>query len=94
MKVNPSSFQVILATDEISSYIIFFYEDIQWSDSTVVGFNAGDMRNSFTVPGTVTSGGSDPDFVRDLDIEGNTGISGLFLYRVDQEFIFDSQGQL
>lgn len=93
MKVN--SFQVLLATDVSSTYVIFFYEDIQWSESTVIGFNSGDMSNGFNVPGTFdsVSGLSLPSFVLDIENEGNTGIGGLYLYRVDGDFIFDSQSK-
>ena len=77
MQVN--TFQAVLATDGTLTFVMFLYEDIQWSTNTSIGFNAGDGANFFTVPESITEDG-----VLNLDSTSNVNLSGVYIYRVDQ----------
>ena len=68
-----------MATDEKSTYVLFLYGDIQWSDPVIgVGFNAGDMIRGFNL--------FDPGFdTFNLLITSNVGIPGAYYFRVDQD---------
>lgn len=44
--MQANSFQVALVTDSNESYVIFIYGDLQWSsNTTIIGFNAGNGEN-------------------------------------------------
>ena len=78
MQVN--TFQAVLATDGTQTYVMFLYQDIQWSSSaTSIGFNAGDGVNFITVPESLTVEG-----VLNLTNTSNVGLPGVYIYRVDQ----------
>ena len=83
-----------MATDGVSSFVIFLYADggIQWttgdaSDGTngfggtpaQVGFNAGDGVHFASVPGSQT-----PEIVN-ISTTSNVGIPGVWIFWVDQE---------
>ncbi len=48
-----NTFQVVLATDGNSSYVLFLYQDIQWGSATI-GFNAGDGVRGYMAPEALT----------------------------------------
>ena len=81
-KILFNTFQVVIAADnnKNTTFVLFLYEDIQWSDSfSEAGFN----------PANMISGGhhSLEDITVDLDTLSNIGQSGIFAFRVDQEKI-------
>ena len=62
-----NTFQCILATSELESFVMFLYADLQWTtgDSSfgsdglggieaLAGYNAGDQINSYTITGSHT----------------------------------------
>ena len=77
MQVN--TFQAVLATDGTQTYVMFLYQDIQWSSATSIGLNAGDGFNFVTVPESLTVEG-----VLNLTNTSNVGLPGVYIYRVDQ----------
>ena len=77
MQVN--TFQAVLATDGNQTYVMFLYQDIQWSSATSIGLNAGDGSNFVTVPESLTVEG-----VLNLTNTSNVGLPGVYIYRVDQ----------
>ena len=65
MQVN--TFQCILATSELESFVMFLYADLQWTTGdnsfgsdglggteALAGYNAGDQINSYTITGSHT----------------------------------------
>jgi len=83
MQVNTH--QVVVASDGLSTYALFLYRDIQWGDNrTSIGFNAGDGLRGFNffdpfnpvVPG-----------VNYLVKKSNVGVPGMYIFKVDEEFI-------
>ena len=76
-----NTFQAVLATDGNITFVMFLYNDIQWSSGyTTTGFNAGDGVHYYTVPESLTA-----DDILNLDSTSNVGIPGMYTYRVDQE---------
>ena len=91
----------MLVTDEKVSFVLFLYAEgeIQWSSadssggtngvggtSAQVGFNAGDGWSYFSLSLSQT------DDVIDIDrLPGNTGVKGLWIFRVDQREINSGQ---
>lgn len=55
----------------------FIYHDITWGVEAQIGFNAGDGRNSFTIPEALS--------YQTLSINqlSNIGEPGIFVYRID-----------
>ena len=78
MQVN--TFQAVLATDGNKTFVMFLYQDIQWSSNTSIGLNAGDGLNFVTVPESLTLDG-----VLNLPNTSNVGVPGVYIYRVDQD---------
>ena len=74
-----NTFQVVLATDTSITIAIFIYDAIRSGSGAQVGFNAGDGRNFFTLPGALTS--------QTLAMEelSNIGQPGVFIYRIDSK---------
>ena len=85
-----NTFQCILATDGISSYSIFLYEDqgIQWTTSdrnggvdglggtpALVGFDSG-TGTTFNLPGSGTNG------ILSLNSSSNINVPGVFVFRI------------
>ena len=59
------------------TYMLFLYEDIQWSsESTVIGFNAGENTNFFSLIDAHSE-------IQDLKRLSNVGIDGVYAFRVD-----------
>ncbi len=79
---QTNTFQVILATDGSQSYVLFLYENITWSEQTNIGFNAGDGDRFFTLPGATFD-----DILLDIESDSNNNITGLFMFRVDQDTV-------
>nr|XP_022329841.1 sushi, nidogen and EGF-like domain-containing protein 1 [Crassostrea virginica] len=73
-----NTFQLVLITNGIQSFVVFNYNKITWTKSSQVGFNAGDGVNYFAVPGSMT------DSMLNLPQMSNIGIPGQFVFRVDQ----------
>ncbi|XP_021353569.1 sushi, nidogen and EGF-like domain-containing protein 1 [Mizuhopecten yessoensis] len=84
-----NTFQIVLVTDGATSFAMFHYQKIEWAGyadyvtKAVVGFNAGDGVNSYTV------NSSDYNDVINLVNRSNTGIAGKFIYRVDGDAIIE-----
>ncbi|XP_069113377.1 sushi, nidogen and EGF-like domain-containing protein 1 [Argopecten irradians] len=78
-----NTFQIVLMTDGDRSFTMFHYLKIEWAGyannvtKAIVGFNAGDNNNSYTVNNT------DFDDVINLEHRSNTGVPGRFLFSVD-----------
>ncbi|OWF44081.1 sushi, nidogen and EGF-like domain-containing protein 1 [Mizuhopecten yessoensis] len=78
-----NTFQVVLVTDGVISFAMFHYQKIEWAGyadnatKAIVGFNAGDGVNSYTV------NSSDYTDVINLEQKSNTGVPGKFIFRVD-----------
>ena len=86
-----NTFQCILATSEIESFVIFLYADLQWTtgDSSlgsrglgglkaVAGYNAGDRINSYTIAGSQTSR------IIEIAKTSNVGIPGTWIFKVGE----------
>ncbi len=69
----------MLATDGLLSFVLMFYEDIQWYRNANIGFNSG--NTSFSLPGAFT-----PNAIYINDYS-NVGTQGLYAYRVDQDIV-------
>ncbi|XP_034035125.1 sushi, nidogen and EGF-like domain-containing protein 1 [Thalassophryne amazonica] len=92
-----NTFQVVLITDEDLSFTIFQYNNITWTTgmhassggdlaglggiAAQAGFNAGDGKRYFNIPGSRTS-----DVV---DVEGttNVGFPGRWVFRIDNAHV-------
>lgn len=80
-----NSFQVVVATDGSKTFILFIYQDMQWSSSrTTIGFNAGDGNRSYTLPGS-----SNAEYVLNLENTSNVGVPGVYIFRVDQDSVVE-----
>ena len=88
--LQVNTFQCILATDGMTSYSIFLYEDqgIQWTTSdrnggidglegnpALVGFDSG-SGVVFNLPGSGTNE------ILSLNSSSNIGVPGVFVYRI------------
>ena len=66
------------------SFAILYYNTIEWgsNDSVTIGLNAGDgiRHEDLTIP------------PRNLTVNSNIGIPGVFVYRVDQDDILLPSG--
>ena len=69
-----------LVTDGKLSFVLFSYGDIQWESGAFAGFNYG---NTFSVPGSQSSA------IEDIETSSNVGVPGLYVYRVDQEYVIE-----
>lgn len=80
----------MLATDSVSSYVMFRYGEIQWTtgdksggsggfggSEAIVGINAGDRRSYISVFGSGM-----PEIV-DVETQTNIMRPGVFMYRLD-----------
>ena len=72
-----NTFQVVLATDNVTTVSIFIYDVIQSGSGAQIGFNGGNGIDSFTLPGALTS------HTLDMDERSNVGVPGVFIYRID-----------
>lgn len=74
-----NTFQVVLVTDGATSFVLYFYEDLQWGDGAQIGFNAGDGERQLIVTETVSEATSN------FDSSSNIEVPGIFTFRVDGE---------
>ena len=72
-----NTFHVIVISDsQQRTFALYFFEDIQWFGQALIGFQNG--NNSILLPESrnLTS--------EETVISSNVGVSGLYVYRVDQ----------
>ena len=94
--MQNNTFQCVLARSGEQSYAIYLYADglIQWSASigqlgvdglggngAVVGYNSGDGKISFSVPGSNT------DAILNIVSTSNAGVPGMWLFQLDSDNI-------
>uniref|UniRef100_A0A670JLX9 Sushi, nidogen and EGF like domains 1 n=1 Tax=Podarcis muralis TaxID=64176 RepID=A0A670JLX9_PODMU len=88
-----NTFQIVLITDGMLSFTIFNYESITWTTgmhassggdsaglggiAAQAGFNAGDGKRYFNIPGSRT------DDIVDVEMTTNVGIPGRWVFRID-----------
>ncbi|XP_027731596.1 sushi, nidogen and EGF-like domain-containing protein 1 [Vombatus ursinus] len=88
-----NTFQIVLITDGKLSFTIFNYESILWTTgmhassggdlaglggiAAQAGFNAGDGKRYFNIPGSRT------DDIVDVEMTTNVGIPGRWVFRID-----------
>ena len=75
-----NSFQVVLASDGVRSYVLLLYRQIQWGRLIAsVGLNAGDGVRFYTLYNVRS--------LRQpvLERESNVDEPGTYIYRVDQD---------
>ncbi|XP_071293327.1 sushi, nidogen and EGF-like domain-containing protein 1 isoform X5 [Agelaius tricolor] len=88
-----NTFQIVLITDGKLSFTIFNYESITWTTgmhassggdfaglggiAAQAGFNAGDGKRYFNIPGSRT------DDIADVEMTTNVGIPGRWVFRID-----------
>ncbi|XP_071422106.1 sushi, nidogen and EGF-like domain-containing protein 1 isoform X6 [Pithys albifrons albifrons] len=88
-----NTFQIVLITDGKLSFTIFNYESISWTTgmhassggdfaglggiAAQAGFNAGDGKRYFNIPGSRT------DDIADVEMTTNVGIPGRWVFRID-----------
>ncbi|XP_043267709.1 protein mesh isoform X2 [Venturia canescens] len=98
---TTNTFQLVLVTDEVFTYAIFNYLDIQWTTHTeasgdttrgqggtpaFVGFNAGNGTQSY-----VYSPYSQTTTIRDLPSRGwANGFPGRHIFRIDEKIMLGS----
>ena len=86
-----NTFQCVLATSELESFVIFLYADLQWTTGdnsggydglggteALAGYNAGDGINSYTIPGSLTSN------ITNIARTSNVGIPGTWIFKAGQ----------
>ncbi|CAK9825077.1 Protein mesh [Anthophora retusa] len=95
---KTNTFQMVLATDEVNTYVIFNYLDIQWTSHTeaggdttsgeggvpaFVGFNAGNGTRSYEYQPY-----SQKSTIRDLTGRGwANGFPGRHIFRIDENIL-------
>ena len=86
-----NTFQCILATSELESFVVFLYADLQWTTGdksfgvdglggteALAGYNIGDKINSYTIAGSRTSN------ITIIATTSNVGIPGRWVFKVGQ----------
>ena len=81
--LRNNTFQAILATDGIQSYIVFIYGDMQWSEGAEVGFNSGFPNFNDSSFFSIASVNGLDSFGIQRRTNVPFDIEGLYLYRVD-----------
>ena len=91
--LQTNTFQCVLATSLMESFVMFIYADggIQWTTGdgsggtnglggteALAGINAGDGINSITVPGSLTPG------IINVTQTSNVGNPGVWMFEVDE----------
>ena len=89
--LQVNTFQCVLATSELESFVMFLYADLQWTTGDVsngndglggaealAGYNAGDQINSYTLPGSLTSR------ITNIARTSNVGTPGTWIFKVGQ----------
>ncbi|XP_040550999.1 sushi, nidogen and EGF-like domain-containing protein 1 [Gallus gallus] len=90
---KTNTFQAVLATDGVASFIILNYGDIQWTTGIAnqgdphsglggvpaqAGFNSGDDVHYYNIPGSRTPA------VLHINRTSNIGVPGRWVFRVDE----------
>ena len=86
-----NTFQCILATSELESFVVFLYADLQWTTGdksfgndglggteALAGYNIGDQINSYTIAGSRTS------TITNIATTSNVEIPGRWVFKVGQ----------
>ena len=86
-----NTFQCVLATSELESFVMFLYADLQWTTGSnsggtnglggieaLAGYNAGDQINSYSIPGSLTSS------ITNIARTSNVGIPGTWIFKAGQ----------
>ena len=81
----------MLAASESESFVIFLYNELQWTtgdrssgnhglggDEALAGINAGDGVNYVTIPGSLTSN------ITNLVFTSNVGNPGVWILKIGQ----------
>ena len=73
---------MVLVTDGDKSFVFFSYGDISWSGNgrVYIGYESG--NTSYTLPQTFNN-----ETAEDIETTSNVGVTGLYVYRVDQDDI-------
>ena len=85
--MQENTFQVVLATDGLLSFVFFVYDDIEWGFANI-GFSAGDRVRFLMVPGALTFQS------RNIETTSNVNITGLYIYRVDLRTVLGPSGEM
>ncbi|XP_054855479.1 nidogen-1-like [Eublepharis macularius] len=90
---KTNTFQAILTSDHQTSFTMFIYKDIQWTTGAAsggnrrtglggipaqAGFNSGDDKNYFSIPGSRTS------HIVNITQTSNVNVSGHWVFQVDE----------
>lgn len=92
--LQTNTFQVALVYNQDTSFVFFFYDEINLSGSRIanIGFNPTSFCCTpgvpFNVPGVFSGGATLSDVVDG----SNTGVPGFYAYRVDMEVIIQPGG--
>lgn len=99
-KNKRNTFQAVLITNEIHSFVIFNYKKIQWTTgsnsggntvtglgghSAQAGFNAGDLVHYYSIEGAQTPA------VINLTLTSNVDIPGKWVFQVDSDSVQDNK---
>ena len=84
--LQANTFQVVVATDGIVSYVCFVYGAIEWGPFSNIGFNGAVPGRSFMLPQALSF-----DTI-DIEFTSNVGEQGLYIYRVDLPLIIELDG--
>ncbi|XP_062902207.1 sushi, nidogen and EGF-like domain-containing protein 1 isoform X1 [Mobula hypostoma] len=92
-----NTFQIVLVTDGEASFTIFNYENITWTTgmhassggdfaglggiAAQAGFNAGDGKRYFNIPGSRT------DDIVDVETTTNVGLPGRWVFRIHDAYV-------
>lgn len=84
--LQMNTFQVALVYDNETSFAFFFYEEANvQAGSVAIGFNSRSPGASFTIP---RSG------IDNIEENSNTGVAGLYAYRVDTSIVLQPERKL
>ncbi|XP_059806237.1 sushi, nidogen and EGF-like domain-containing protein 1 [Hypanus sabinus] len=92
-----NTFQIVLVTDGEASFTLFNYENITWTTgmhassggdfaglggiAAQAGFNAGDGKRYFNIPGSRT------DDIVDVETTTNVGLPGRWVFRIHDAYV-------
>ena len=85
--LQVNTFQCVMASDSNSLYVLFLYADIQWTRAdegsalAQAGFNAGDNRTFYLIPGSGT------EAIRNINSTSNVGVPGMWIFKVSESFV-------
>lgn len=85
------TYQAVLASSSNTSYVYYFYGDMQWGEFSNIGFNpsfAIPNSRSFMIPIALTSE------TVDIESTSNVEMPGVYAFRVDRSLILQPGGGL